>query len=132
VQDALPIVIVAVVIVAGLVGVVTLVLSRGAYDRIGRDGMTFDREERRPDALSSADPFRDEEIAQMLAASNARRAAQGRPLIALSDLQPAPDDALRAEVRAFVEARNERRLARGQAPLDVEAEVERRLSGQDG
>ena len=124
--------IVAVVIVAGLVGVVTLVLSRGAYDQIGRDGMTFDREERRPDALSSADPFRDEEIAQMLAASNARRAAQGRPLIELSDLQPAPDDALRAEVRAFVETRNERRLARGQAPLDVEAEVERRLSGPDG
>ena len=40
--------------------------------------------------------------------------------------------ALRAEVRAFVEARNARRIARGQPPLDVEAEVERRLSGQDG
>ena len=131
-QDALPIVVVAVVALAAVVGVATLVLSRGAYDRIGRDGMTFDREARPPDARSGADPFREEEIAQMLAASNARRAAQGRPLILRSDLEPPPDADLRAEVRAFVEARNTRRIARGQAPLDVEAEVERRLSGQDG
>ena len=34
--------------------------------------------------------------------------------------------------RAFVESRNARRIARGEPPLDVEAEVERRLSGQDG
>jgi hypothetical protein len=33
-----------------------------------------------------------------------------------------------AEVRAFVEASNARRVARGEAPLDVEAEVSRRLS----
>ena len=50
----------------------------------------------------------------------------------LADLQAPPDDALRAEVRAFVESRNARRVARGLPPLDVEAEVERRLSGQDG
>jgi hypothetical protein len=132
VQDALPIVIVAVVVVAGLVGVATLLLSRGAYDQIGRDGLTFDREARRADGGSSADPFRDEEIAQMLAANNARRAAHGRPLLELSALQGAPDDELRAEVRAFVESLNARRVARGQPPLDVEAEVERRLLGEDG
>jgi hypothetical protein len=132
VQDALPIVIVAVVVVAGLVGVATLVLSRGAYDHIGRDGLTFDHEARPADGRSTADPFRDEEIAQMLAATNARRAAQGRPLLALGDLQPEPDPELRAEVRAFVESRNARRVARGQPPLDVESEIERRLSGQDG
>ena len=106
VQDALPIVIVAVVVVAGLVGVATLVLSRDAYDHIGRDGLTFDHEARRADGSSTADPFRDEEIAQMLAATNARRAA--------------------------VESRNARRVARGRSPLDVEREVERLLSGQDG
>jgi hypothetical protein len=33
-----------------------------------------------------------------------------------------------AEVRAFVEASNARRVARGEAPLDVDAEVSRRLS----
>ena len=39
---------------------------------------------------------------------------------------------LRAEVQAFVEAANARRIARGEAPLDVDAEVERRLSRSDG
>jgi hypothetical protein len=132
VQDALPIVIVAVVVVAGLVGVATVLLSRGAYDHIGRDGLTFDHEARPADGRSTADPFRDEEIAQMLSATNARRAAHGRPLLELSDLQGAPDDELRAEVRAAVESRNARRVARGRSPLDVEREVERLLSGQDG
>ena len=37
------------------------------------------------------------------------------------------DAALRAEVRQLVIARNERRAARGQPPLDVEAEVDRQL-----
>jgi hypothetical protein len=132
VQDALPIVIVAVVVVAALVGLATVVMSRGAYDHIGSGGLTFDHEARRADGDSTADPFRDEEIAQLLAANNARRAAQGRPLLVLSDLQAAPDDELRAEVRASVESRNARRVARGQPPLDVDAEVERRLFGQDG
>ena len=131
-QDALPIVIVAVVVVAGLVGVATVLLSRGAYDHIGRDGLTFDHEARQADADSTADPFRDAEIAQMLAANNARRAAKGRPPLELSALEREPDPALRAEVQAFVEARNARRVARGQPPLDVESEVERRLFGQDG
>jgi hypothetical protein len=31
-----------------------------------------------------------------------------------------------------VESRNARRVARGRSPLDVESEVERRLSSQDG
>jgi hypothetical protein len=128
VQDALPIVIVAVVVIAGLVGVAALLLNRGAYDQIGRSGMTFDREAPGADGGSS----RDEEIAQMLGASNARRAAQGRPLLEASELEAARDPELEAEVRAYVEARNARLVARGQPPLDVEAEVKRRLSGQDG
>jgi len=124
-QDALPIVIVAVVIVAGLIAVATLVLGAGRYDHIGRGDMTFDRE-------AAPDPYRDEEISQLLEATNARRAAHGRPPLELSSLERPPDDALRAEVRAFVESRNERRVARGLEPLDVEAEVERRLSAPDG
>ena len=124
-QDALPIVIVAVVVVAGVVAVATLLLSRGSYDHIGRSEMTFDHD-------AANDPYRDEEIRQLLEATNARRAARGRPPIELADLEGAPDDELRAEVRAFVESRNARRIARGLEPLDVEAEVERRLSGQDG
>jgi hypothetical protein len=128
VQDALPIVVVAVVLVAGLVGVAMLVTSRGAYERIGRSSLSFDTEAGGADA----DTTRDEEIAQMLAASNARRAARGRPPLTLDDLRAPPDPELVAEVRAFVEARNRRLVARGRAPLDVETEVERRLSGRDG
>ena len=40
---------------------------------------------------------------------------------------PAGDAGLEAEIRALVEAGNRRRLARGEAPLDVDAEVTRRL-----
>jgi hypothetical protein len=149
VQDALPIVIVAVVVVAGLVGVATLLSSRSAYDHIGRSGMVLDHEAGAIDGMSAGDPLRDEEIRQMLEAANARRAAQGKPLLALEDLAGPPavakrppdrpssrdavvaDEGLRAEVRAFVIARNERLIARGKPPLDVEAEVDRRLSGQE-
>jgi hypothetical protein len=125
VQDALPIVIVAVVVAAGLVGVAAVLLSRGPYDRIGRSAMTFDREAERVDADSTR------EAEEMLAASNARRAAKGLPPRALADFG-GRDAALEAEVRAFVIARNERLIARGKPPLDVEAEVERRLWSQDG
>ena len=124
-QDALPIVIVAVVIVAGVVAIATLLMSQGSYDHIGRSDITFDRD-------ATKDPFRDEEIRQLLEATNARRAAHGRPPLDLTALEGAPDDELRAEIRAFVESRNARRIARGEPPLDVEAEVERRLRSQDG
>jgi hypothetical protein len=38
------------------------------------------------------------------------------------------DEALRAEVRTLVIARNERRARRGEAPLDIEAETDRQLA----
>jgi hypothetical protein len=134
VQDALPIVIVAVVIVAAVVAVATLVSSRGAYDHIGRGDLTFDREAGTP---PEADPFRDAEIRQLLEARNARRIAHGaEPVDVETELaaltRPVADDALRAEIRSLVEARNARRIARGRPPVDVEAEVERRLSELDG
>lgn len=56
----------------------------------------------------------------------------GRSDITFDRDAPRSTNDLRAEVRAFVEARNERRIARGEPPLDVEAEVERRLTRQDG
>ncbi|MBE2318260.1 hypothetical protein DVA67_019920 [Solirubrobacter sp. CPCC 204708] len=89
-QDLLPIVTVAVVLLAGVVAVALAFTARGTYDQIGRSDITFDHEAER----STND--------------------------------------LRAEVRAFVEAANERRIARGQPPLDVEAEVELRLDRRDG
>jgi hypothetical protein len=48
----------------------------------------------------------------------------------LRALQPSPapaDEALRDEVRQLVIASNERRVRRGEEPLDVEAEVDRQL-----
>jgi len=106
-QEALPIVIVAVVAVAAVVGVVLMARGKGVYDDI-----------RAGDLIPRADPpaLRDADIAQM-------QAVLGRN---------APDDELRAEVRAFVEGRNARLIARGKPPLDVDAEVERRLSELDG
>ncbi len=123
-QDALPVVIVAVVVLAGVVAVALAFSARGTYDQIGRSEMTFDRE-----APRSTDDAAD--LAALLAATNARRAARGRAPLELSALQSAPDDGLRAEIRAFVVSRNARRVARGLEPLDVEAEVERRLSAPD-
>ena len=42
-QDALPVVIVAVVVLAGVVAVAMAFGSRSTYDQIGRSDMTFDR-----------------------------------------------------------------------------------------
>jgi hypothetical protein len=133
--DALPIVIVVVVAVAAVAAIVSLVYGRGAYDRIGRSDMSFDRDA--TTSAAQADPFRDAEIRQLLEARNARRAARGdAPLDVDAELaaltRPVVDDSLRAEIRSLVEARNARRIARGGEPLDVEAEVERRLSELDG
>jgi hypothetical protein len=41
--------------------------------------------------------------------------------------RPATDAEVAAEVREVLEARNARRIARGEPPLDVEAEVSKRL-----
>lgn len=116
-QDALPIVIVAVVAAAAVVGVVLLARGKGVYDDIRAGDFV-----RRPDPPA----VRDAEIAQMQAALAARKGARGE-----APSTPVDDD-LRAEVRALVEARNARLIARGKPPLDVESEVERRLSELDG
>jgi hypothetical protein len=119
-QDALPIVIVAVVGLAAVVAIYTLVRGEGAYDHI-REG----------DLAPGPEPahVRDEEIRQMLQARDALRAARGLPPLEAPD---PVDEGLRAEVRALVQARSARRVALGEPPLDIEAEVERRLSQLDG
>ena len=50
------------------------------------------------------------------------------------DVPSTPEDetTVREEVRQMVVAANARRERRGEEPLDVEAEVERRLRGEDG
>jgi hypothetical protein len=109
-QDAFPIVIVAVVAAAAVVGVVLLARGKGVYDDIRAGDLV-----RRPDPPA----VRDAEIAQL------------RALLGRRESTPVDDD-LRAEVRALVMARNARLVARGKPPLDVDEEVERRLSDLDG
>jgi hypothetical protein len=50
------------------------------------------------------------------------------PAAGETEMPAADDPQLRLEVRQLVLAANERRLQRGQEPLDVEAETERRLA----
>lgn len=73
---------------------------------------------------------RDEEIGQMLEARAYIRARRGEQDGTAQDAvaPPATDDGLREEVRQVVVAGNERRARMGEPPLDVEAEVERRLA----
>ena len=131
--DAFAIVLFAVVGVAAVLAVWALVTSSGAYDQIGRGGMSIGDERtparRDPAPVAAAD--REAEIRQMLEARNARRTARGEAPqdvdAELRALTASADSELRDEVRALVEPRNARRMARGEAPLDVEAETERRL-----
>ena len=135
--DALPIVIVAVTVLAALIAVVTLASSGRSYDQIGRGGLSLrdgtdgpPREPARSGAAAARE--RDEEIRQLLEARNERRRRRGlEPVDVEAERRaldrPAADPGLEAEVRALVAARNERRARHGREPLDVEAEVARQM-----
>jgi hypothetical protein len=95
VADAFPIVIIGVSIAAIVVAVVVSLASGGLYDRIGAGMFSMDREQE-------------------------GRSGGGKG--------PAPNSPqARAEaaeeIRQLVEAKSARRVARGQAPLDVDAEI---------
>ena len=138
-SDPFLLVVIGVSVLAFVVAVIALATSGGAYDRIGRGGLSIGED--RPEAAGApARPVtaaeRDAEIRQLLEARNARRAARGEPPVDVeAELRaltaPAADPELAAEVRQLVEARNARRVARGEPPLDVEAEVSRRLRGEE-
>src|SRR4051812_300341 len=132
-QEAFGVVIFAVVIVAAIVAIGTLFVRGKAYEQIGRGGLSIrDEVPRREPTGAVAVRERDDEIRQMLEASNERRARRGQePLDIEAELArltaPTVDPALEDEVRQLVIARNERRARRGQPPLDIEAEVARQL-----
>jgi hypothetical protein len=95
VEDAFGIVLVVVVVIAALVAVATLLASGRAYEQIGRGGMSL---------RDGSDPPAGE------------RAGGGAG--------PATGAAERdEEIRQMLEARNARRARRGEAPLDVDAEL---------
>jgi hypothetical protein len=149
-------------IVMLVIAPVAAVLFAGAFgmlDQLGRGGLAIDESPQpaprgpggpRPGgAIARAE--REAEIRQLVQARHDREAGRGEQpvdvevevarLVALDpggDPDAAPDEkhrqdaALRVEVRQLVIARNERRAAKGQPPLDVEAEVERQMEQLDG
>jgi hypothetical protein len=86
VDDAFLIVVVGVSLLAFVIAAVALATSGGAYDEIGRGGISIEEPQQR------------ETYADVV-----------------------------AEVRELVELSNAHRVARGEPPLDVDAEVSRRL-----
>jgi hypothetical protein len=93
VEDAFAIVLFVVVGVAVVIAVIALVTSGGSYDQIGRGGLSIgDDAPPRP------------------------RAGGGGPT------SPAEAAEREAEIRQMLQAKSDRRAARGEAPLDVEAE----------
>ncbi len=130
VLEILPFVVVAVAVIAGLVQVLG---GSDVYEQIGRGGLSLGEGAPSPPGSQAE---RDDDIRQMLAARNARRARQGREALDVESelgrltgrgLLAHGDPELEREVRELVIARNARRARRGEAPLDVEAEVRRQL-----
>jgi hypothetical protein len=146
-------VVVGVVVLGLLIAVLCGLTGRDVYDRIGRGGLGSDaRRSPGPDPAAGGPPEdRDEEIRQMLGARQdllARRAATADAMAAPATPAPeqhptgtdppvpdepdarglpAGDPGLADEVRQLAVARNVRRRRQGLEPLDVDAEVARRL-----
>ncbi len=131
-QDAFGYVLFGVVGVSAIIALGSLFLRKSTYEQIGAGGF-FKEDPAQRAAAAENDPFRDEEIRQMLTARNARHTISGGEIVDVEDelarlTAPAVDPALIAEIREFVVKRNERRISRGQEPVDVEAEVARRVA----
>jgi hypothetical protein len=136
VQDAFGIVIFAVMGVAVVAAIASLVGRGRLYDQIGRGGLSLneDRDARRGPVVGSAAATqeREQEIRQMLDARNERRVRRGEAAVDVeAELKRltagAVDPALAAEIRSLVVARNQRRARAGKPALDVETEVARQI-----
>jgi len=157
VTEAFGVVLFVFVAIAAVVAVVTLVGSGRRYEEIGRGGMSLDVPPSGPDPFvtrlvgqSPSAAVRDEEIRQLVQARSDRRVRRGEPPLDVDaevarlasagadgvgggitgpagTAAPTVDPALRAEIRDLVVARNARRVRAGKPPLDVDAEVERRI-----
>jgi len=148
VQDAFWTVLLIVVIGGALVAVFTFIGTGKLYEQIGRGGLSLREDDDgrggpggggAPPNAAAAAGERDEEIRQLLAARNARRARRGQdPIDVEAELQRLTastidiDPALREEIRQLVVARNERRARAGKEPLDVDTEIERQVRELSG
>jgi hypothetical protein len=147
VQDAFWTVLLIVVIGGALVAVFTFMGTGKLYEQIGRGGLSLREDDDgrgrpgggAPPSAAVAAGERDEEIRQLLAARNERRARRGQePIDVEAELKRLTastidvDPALREEIRQLVVARNERRARAGKEPLDVDAEIERQVRELSG
>lgn len=150
--------VVAIVALCGAIALIGMLRTGSLYERIGQDGdssMATDRQEPRPGS-PAAIAERDQEIRQMLLARSERLVRRGEPpldleaelrLMVESTAMPGTtavgersagersaaeahshDPELVEELRQLAEARNQRRMRRGEPPLDVRAEVARALA----
>ena len=145
-QDAFGIVIFVVVGIGAVIAIVSLFGRWRLYDDIGRGGLSIgeDRDMRPRGAAGRSRAGRARPSATTRSARCSRRATPGAPRRAArrstsrpswrSSRRPAAvtDPEILEEVRTLVEARNARRIARGQEPLDVEAEIARQLRDLPG
>jgi hypothetical protein len=97
IQDAFWVVLLAVIVGGALIAVLTLLITGRLYDQIGRGGLSINEERGRGHPAAPSSP------------AAAAAAARER------------DD----EIRQLLTARNERRIRRGEEPLDVESELRR-------
>ena len=91
--DAFPIVIIGISLLAIVVAVAASLASGGLYERIGRGGLSMDGHE--------------------------QQGRGGGPKPGSAAAQAEADE----EIRQLVVAKSDRRVARGQAPLDIDAEI---------
>ena len=121
--------------VGAIVAIYTLIGTGRSYREIGGGGTRRRRRRRRRRTderrrrARHGDPRRCSRRATRGACAAARRRWTSETELAALD-PPAPtavDDELREEIRQHVLARNARRVRAGSAPLDVDAEIERRI-----
>jgi len=134
--------VIVVAVLGAVVAALSFLRSGGVYDQLGKGDLSLDEPGLRQDPAPGSSAWQaeaDMELRQLLEAKAARAEARGEEpidveveLARLSGQAPAPDPALRAEVRDMVIASNERRARRGQPLLDVDEEIERRLRDAGG
>jgi hypothetical protein len=143
--------VVAIVALCGAIGMIGMLRTSSLYDRIGEGGVSTPVSPPEPRPGSAAAVAEQEaEVKQMLQARSDRRVRQGeepidveaeakrllqRPAGSPAGAHAAAggeahrhDPELVEELRQLAEARNQRRLRKGETPIDVRAEVERALA----
>jgi len=99
-----------------------------AWDSLGGGSYAMDHSERQSSGMQESAEEREQDLQALLKARADRHQAREQLALEVEEQVVSGADAeLEAEVRAHVTTRNERRIATGKEPLDIEAEVRRLL-----